>query len=79
MPNSSRARAHARRIAFAISGDFDDLLGNNVRDGIGTIREPKQAQCGLIASRHAANVLRSEGGFLQETMDRHFGRRPPTD
>jgi hypothetical protein len=57
--------ANARWIALAISGDFNNLFGHDLSDGIGTIREPKQAQRCFIGGRHSTDIIGRKRGFLQ--------------
>jgi hypothetical protein len=71
------ASANVCRVPFAISGDFNNLFGNDFSDGVGTIGEPKQAQRRFIGGRHSPDIVRRKSGLLQETMNCHLSRPHP--
>jgi hypothetical protein len=46
-----------RRVAHTGTGDLNDLFGNDFRDWIVSVCQPKQLQGGIIGRRHPRDIL----------------------
>jgi hypothetical protein len=66
-----RASADMRRVALSGQGDLNDLFGNDFRDWIVSVCQPKQLQGSIIGRRHPRYILRREYRFPQQPMQRH--------
>src|SRR5581483_5265221 len=58
--------------------DFDDLLGNELGNGIGAVRQSKRLQGRFVGCTHALDLLGFECRVSQYSVDRHYPpKRPP--
>jgi hypothetical protein len=66
-----RAFSQPLRIALSLFCKLNDLLGDDLSDGIGAPRQIELAQRSLIGGYEQSNLFWSERSVLQESGERH--------
>ena len=72
-----RASTDTRRVALTGTSDLDDLFGNDLRDWIVSICQPKQLQGRILGLRHPRDILGRKCRFPQQPLQRHATPQSP--